>query len=330
MKYFKDSADIGTSDFLIKTTLGVNVVSVLAVAPFALNNIIQGRYVLGAFTSMVSILCALNILYSYKGKYNLALNLFGLVPSITGAIAFALFELGVIGSYWPLLGLLCFCFVLPEKPAWIANAGFLAVILPVAWHVLEPAVAVRFSVVLVGASAYALVTIRIMTSQHEKLTLQAITDNLTGLKNRALLKFSLEQATSQYERTGAPMTMIMLDLDDFKSVNDTYGHDVGDDVLKTLGKVINDSLRKSDIAFRVGGEEFLVLLLNTDKTSGLYVASKLLAKIEMMPNKCAQPVTASMGVASLGGSKPQWQEWAKECDDNLYRAKSSGRNQVLG
>lgn len=117
--------------FLVNSTLGVNAVSVMAVVPFTLNNIIQGRYVLGFLTLFVSVICTINVLFCYKGKYNYVLNLYCLVPSITLAIAFSLFELGVSASYWPLLGILCFYLVLPEKSALIVNEIFVIIILPI-------------------------------------------------------------------------------------------------------------------------------------------------------------------------------------------------------
>lgn len=165
-----------------------------------------------------------------------------------------------------------------------------------------------------------------MSSQHKKLKLQAITDNLTGLKNRVLLQYSLELAIYHYQRTESPMTIMIINLDGFKCINDFYGHDV----LKASGKVISNSLRKSNIAFRIGGKEFLVLLYNADKACGLYVASKLLTEIDVISNQFSQPFTSSMGVASLSDSKLTWQAWLKKCDENLCCAKLNRCSQVLG
>lgn len=325
----QDNNNSKLNDFLIKTTLGVSIISVFAVVPFTLNNIIQERYSLGLFTLLVSAICTLNVLFCYKGKYSLSLNLYGLVPAITVAIAFALIELKMVGSYWPLLGMLYFYFVLPTKSAWLVNILYLFIIIPIAWYVLEPVVAIRFTAVLIGASAYALITMRVISSQHNKLTQQAVTDNLTGLKNRVLLQHSLEQATLQYQRTNTPMSLIMLDLDDFKSINDTYGHAIGDSVLKTLGHVIENTLRESDMAFRVGGEEFSVLLSNTNQFGSLLAAKKLLNEIKKMPVNFDGFVTASIGVVSLNDSIINWKMWLEQADANMYKAKSNGRNQVV-
>jgi len=124
------------------------------------------------------------------------------------------------------------------------------------------------------------------------------------------------------------MTLISLDLDNFKKINDTLGHDAGDDVLRGIGKLLQKRIRRSDKVFRLGGEEFLILLYETDSAQGLLVAEELRKKIESMRLLPDRSVTTSVGVATLQ-PKEDWRDWMKRSDDNLYRAKKEGRNRVL-
>lgn len=224
--------------------------------------------------------------------------------------------------------MLALYFILPKKQAWIANIIFIVIIFPVAWNVLEQPVAARFTAVLLGTSFFAFLSMHEIYKQHYMLKEQAVTDTLTGLYNRSLLHSSLEHAIHQSVRTNTAMTLIMLDLDNFKEINDEYGHDVGDSVLESVGKFLKNSFRASDMVFRIGGEEFLALIHNTDESKGQDIAEKLRGEIEHLTLIPDHTVTVSIGVSGLQPDMG-WREWMKLSDDNLYQAKSSGRNQVI-
>jgi len=326
MSQLTNNSDI--PDFLMKSTLGCVAASLFILTPFSVNNLIQGRYFIGVFTMGLTILSLVNLFICLRGKYPEKLNLFGMTPAIILAIAFTTHELGVIASYWAFMGVLAFYFLLPENKAKIANIVFIAIMFPVAWNVLETPVATRFFAVLLGVSFFAFLTMREITKQHYMLREQATTDPLTGLYNRSLLQNSLEHAIHQNSRTKSAMSIIMLDLDDFKTINDEHGHDVGDSVLQSLSEYLEKSFRGSDMLFRIGGEEFLALLYNTDGTSAHVIAEKLREGIERLLMIPDRTVTASIGVSGLQPDMG-WKAWMKHCDDNLYHAKSSGRNQVV-
>ena len=207
------------------------------------------------------------------------------------------------------------------------NVIFILIIAPIAWHVLEQPQAIRFSAVLFGTSIFAFISMREITELHDLLKKQAVTDNLTGLYNRSLLQDSLTHAIHQNQRTGTPMALIMLDLDHFKIINDELGHEVGDFVLKSMGEFLKKHTRGSDMVFRVGGEEFLLLLYNTDERNSLDYAENLRKEIELLSLIPDRQVTSSIGIANLQPDS-NWKEWMKHSDNNLYRAKSNGRNQV--
>lgn len=193
---------------------------------------------------------------------------------------------------------------------------------------MEQSIAIRFSAVLAGVSIYAFLTMREISKQQILLKEKSVTDALTGLYNRSLLQSTLEYAIHQSHRSNTPMTIFMLDLDNFKVINDQLGHAVGDSVLKSVSEFLREKFRASDMVFRIGGEEFLALIYNTDEASALDIANKLRLEIEQLPLIPNHPITTSIGVSTLPPDA-DWEEWMKICDEKLYRAKSNGRNQVI-
>jgi diguanylate cyclase (GGDEF)-like protein len=242
-------------------------------------------------------------------------------------LAFALRKQGIIGALWCYPAVISFYFMLPERKAWIANAVLLAVALPQAWGALEAPLAARVAATLLAVSAFSAIFVRVIIDQQRRLEAQAITDPLTGLSNRTTLRAALEQAIQQSSRTRTPMTLVALDLDRFKSINDSLGHDAGDSVLRAVGDLLHRRIRRADKVFRLGGEEFLALLYGTNEENGRRVAEELrgaVASLALLPDR---PVTVSIGVATLRPDE-SWIEWMKRSDENLYRAKASGRDRV--
>ncbi len=160
----------------------------------------------------------------------------------------------------------------------------------------------------------------------------ALTDPLTGLPNRRAIEDWSARQLSGAARHGFPIWVVLMDLDHFKSVNDTYGHDAGDTVLKKFGEVLRNNTRLSDISGRIGGEEFLLVLTHADENSVVVVLDRIrkqLAAERFEWNGSAINVTASFGVAGFSGKKaPEFKQLLKQADAALYRAKDLGRNRV--
>ncbi|MGE4518474.1 MAG: GGDEF domain-containing protein [Desulfobacteraceae bacterium] len=156
-------------------------------------------------------------------------------------------------------------------------------------------------------------------------------DALTGCYNRRELDRKLEEQFSFSRRYGKDFSLIMFDIDHFKNLNDTYGHDAGDEVLKEISSRIKKIIRTEDNIFRYGGEEFVVILPETDESSAAMLANRLRVEIAENPfiiNDNHVFVTSSFGVSSLNDSKTP-KELIKNTDNLLYRAKNSGRNRVV-
>jgi len=168
-----------------------------------------------------------------------------------------------------------------------------------------------------------------LAAANRRLKLMANTDILTGLPNRRYAMNRLEQEWATSQRAKQPLSVLMLDLDHFKSVNDTLGHDVGDQVLTHTAKLMKEATRTNDIVCRLGGEEFLIIAPNTNGKTALLLAERIRSTIEKNQLKgltLLRPITISIGVAGSTGDKPGWNELMKLSDQALYRVKHSSRN----
>ncbi len=162
----------------------------------------------------------------------------------------------------------------------------------------------------------------------------AITDPLTGLYNRRYMESHLSALVEQAAGRGKPLTALVLDIDYFKSVNDTHGHDAGDDVLREFAVRVRKSIRGIDLACRFGGEEFVIIMPETDMAVATIVAERLRRRIasERFPiqqSSKAIEVTISIGIATLDAADDSAANILKRADQALYRAKRDGRNRVV-
>ena len=162
----------------------------------------------------------------------------------------------------------------------------------------------------------------------------ALTDSLTGLHNRHYLSSHLGAVMERMRGSGKPVSLLMIDLDHFKQVNDTYGHSVGDEVLKEIGQRILRNVRGFDLAARYGGEEFIVVMPDTPVEVALGVADRLCEKMATDPMDVSVSrerirVTLSIGVAVSRGTDTTGESLLEEADKALYEAKRLGRNRVV-
>jgi len=167
----------------------------------------------------------------------------------------------------------------------------------------------------------------------QQLKEQANRDYLTGLYNRRYFNEISQNIIDVSKRENKSCSIIMLDIDKFKNINDTYGHSVGDDVIKTLSNILLKSVRKSDIVSRFGGEEFALLLPFTDKNDAYKIAEKIRKNVEnnkiIIQDGSTIRFTISLGVDSVKETDKKPEQSLKRADDALYIAKENGRNQVI-
>lgn len=175
-----------------------------------------------------------------------------------------------------------------------------------------------------------------LEEKNQTLKMLSVTDSLTGLANRRLFDMTIQKEWSRSIRTNEILSLVMCDVDMFKQFNDTYGHQLGDDCLKTISRVLKEfSKRGGDVAVRYGGEEFCLILPNTDLNKAIHIAQAIREAIEKekIPHKTSSIspyVTASFGVSSnqIKELTMNYQQLIVTADKALYFAKEAGRNQV--
>ena len=164
----------------------------------------------------------------------------------------------------------------------------------------------------------------------DKLRTQALRDPLTGLYNRRYMEDVLQRYANLAERNDSPLSVIMIDLDHFKRLNDEHGHALGDAVLAEVASAIVGAIRPCDVACRYGGEELVVLLPDCAMAEGLAKAEMLRVRIERLSENHGAHISASFGVATMPDTSSKVADIIADADSALYRAKAEGRNRVVG
>ena len=169
-----------------------------------------------------------------------------------------------------------------------------------------------------------------------RLEQETLIDPLTGIFNRRYLDRRLAQEVERALRYRIPLSVLLIDIDHFKQINDGYGHPVGDQVLVCLGKIVAGELRESDVFARYGGEEFMIILPNTPLAGAVDIAERVRLRVHSHVFLPVEPegmgginTTVSIGVASLGGTADSADKLVQSADKSLYGAKNAGRNRVM-
>jgi diguanylate cyclase len=186
-----------------------------------------------------------------------------------------------------------------------------------------------FYPVMVGHTAYRLA--RRVRHDNQLLATLSTIDGLTRLLNRAAWERAVQSEFDRRRRIGHCASLLMLDLDEFKAINDRHGHGVGDEALRAVAAIIRNSLRAHDIAGRYGGEEFGVVLPDTDRAGALLLAERIRRRVAdavLVPRRNLR-ATVSIGCAELGRGETSHVAWIDRADRALYRAKGEGRNRCL-
>lgn len=169
-----------------------------------------------------------------------------------------------------------------------------------------------------------------LSARSQTLEQAALTDSLTGMQNRRYFDDALREYLGEFERIGKPIGLMILDLDHFKAVNDTYGHDVGDEVLRAVAQCLKDLTRYHDVVARLGGEEFAVVAPNMDSHVLIKFAERIrksIAAIAIVTGNVRLKITTSVGLAVWDGKEDADQLY-RRADAQLYQAKRLGRNRV--
>ncbi|MBT8083581.1 MAG: GGDEF domain-containing protein [Woeseia sp.] len=236
-----------------------------------------------------------------------------------------LYMIGPAQVFWGYPAVVVAYYLLKPEEAVSATIATLLVMLPILVSEFELMAAMTIAVTMLMTSAFAYAFAGLTRGQRQRLLDLATRDPLTGTGNRRALTQTISEAIAKQQRGGTPASLIILDLDRFKAINDEYGHGTGDQILVELTAMINRRIRANDRLFRIGGEEFVVVADGQDiyRASGLAEQLRVrIAQGELAPD-CK--VTISLGVAELHPGETG-ENWLRRADDALYDAKRGGRN----
>ncbi len=184
-----------------------------------------------------------------------------------------------------------------------------------------------YVIILLNGSSAISVMFLVFMYVRKKLEHETAHDQLTGLHNRRAYTQAITSEVALNQRYKIPLSLVMIDIDFFKEINDTYGHKKGDEVLISTGKVLAKSIRKTDLVYRIGGEEFAIIAPGTTLEGARVLAESVRIKVEEMKHKNLAPVTISLGVAELMPEEDE-DKLFFSADNALYEAKNKGRNRT--
>jgi diguanylate cyclase (GGDEF)-like protein len=297
----------------------------LALLPFTLLHLATANWVMFVVNGSLAGVSAANAWSLQRGR-GPALPFWVLCCLMIGGVFSSIRLQGTYGVLWAYPALFLFFFVLPRRQATALALALLAVCASTATVSLGVPLAARLLVSMSFTLVMIHIVLNVLGQLQQALVEQAITDPLTGAYNRRHLQARLGERVAP--AAAGEHALLVIDIDHFKQINDRHGHDVGDAVLCRLVAAVNARKRSSDLLFRTGGEEFVLLLPQATPGAALRVAEDLrlrLSQAELLPGEA---VTVSIGLSALAPGQTA-AAWIKAADTALYEAKRQGRNRVV-
>lgn len=317
------------NDFQLSIISLMGLFGVLGITPYAVYRLSEHNWVVGIADCVIVLSTLLAVGHAWRTGDTVKP---GLWVSIIFSIAATVItiKLGVNGLFWiyPLI-LFNFFMVTPGK-ALLTMAGVLGAL--VGYASIHPGTVfdshyqmVSFLVTTGMASILAFIFAYRTRNQRDQLQRLASKDPLTGARNRRAMSEELQMAVAAKQRSNTDFGVLAMDLDHFKQINDRFGHHVGDRVLTEFASLVKSHSRKQDRLYRLGGEEFLLLLPDTDSAGLQAAAEHLLQQVNQGLSSPGGAVTVSIGGANLQHEE-SWESWLHRADQQLYAAKHGGRN----
>lgn len=298
--------------------------AVLGVLPFAIMRFMNSEHVLGLLDSIIVVGLATLAFYLYQTREVRIASLCISLVCVAGMIA-TVYLNGPGQIFWAYPAMVAVFFLVRRNEAVmitsVATVALIPALLPILDNVRLATVFITIAVNIAFAYAFATVT----RSQRDSLMRLATKDPLTGVGNRRALADKLDSIVMGSIRMNGPASLLLIDLDHFKTVNDTHGHAVGDQILISLTKIINLRIRVTDGLYRIGGEEFVVVVEGQDIEQARRLAEQLRTLVQANELAPHSAVTVSIGVAQLQTGETG-ETWLNRADDALYAAKRAGRN----
>ena len=310
-----------------RSVMWLCAITISAVTPFSIYRFYQGEWFVGVIDLMVTVMASSLLFFVWKThrpeKPTLVYSLACL------GIAYGTVEInGPSLAFWGFPAITTVFYLLHHRIAVFLNGFFFLVMANYLWRNTEIFEFTTIVVTLLSTFAISYVFASSRYRQRLDAYYLAVQDPLTQVGNRRALNSKLEELASLNQRYQIPASLILLDFDHFKKINDSYGHDVGDEMLKALAELITSQIRVNDSLYRFGGEEFIVVVESTALEEARLLAEKVRSSIESNSFLDGIKITASAGVSEYQQDEGV-NHWIKRADRALYRAKDSGRNRVV-
>lgn len=315
------------TDFHFGIVILFGVIAVLCIAPFAVYRFALGQPLAGA-VDVAIVLCILaGMSYAWRGGDIVYAGIAVVVTSTFGALA-VIAAVGATSVPWIYVLLVANFLMVARRTALVFS------ILTISLAALQESAfpsqlqVIVFIITALVVSGFSFVFAHRTETQRQRLEELASHDALTGAFNRRAMERELQIAVESTKRYGIPTGLAVLDLDHFKRINDTYGHEAGDRVLVEFARLVFANTRKGDRLFRFGGEEFVLLLRGTDTAALRTSTDELRSIIASQLRYRDDTVTVSIGAATLAPGEDV-SAWLARADAAMYRAKNDGRNRVV-
>ena len=322
-----DDGDAVLSAYRDRIFYRLGIVTAILLMPFVINAFIKERFWI-ALTALALVVVFVIDVISIRRGLKPPLPPAILVIPVALAIGITIARQGVIGALWAFPAVMLFQFVASRWAANVINGLLVIMVTILSYQYLGPSITVRLFATLVLTMIFTNIFLGIVLRLQERLRMLGITDALTGAYNRRHMDREVGEAVERHKRYGTNASLLLVDIDHFKRINDEAGHGVGDRVLKEMADLMQRSLRKLDLVFRIGGEEFLVLLPDINQAGAAEVAEKLrreVASAQLVPGR---QVSISVGVGEIVAGE-QRDQWMRRIDRALYAAKDAGRDRVV-
>jgi diguanylate cyclase (GGDEF)-like protein len=320
--------DDASKKFQLGLVYVFGVLAAVGIGPFVILRYLQGEK-LNALLDFAIVCAAISIaVYSRKrGKVTTFSLNFAAIFYTTGAVAIVHMN-SPIFVFWMFPAILANFFLLRPRSAIVVNLVAIILILPIAWGLGRTLDSFAMISSLFIGSTMAYLFAYLTEQQRQKLEIFAAQDPLTLLGNRRVMDEDMRTSEDDFTRYQTPATLIVFDLDNFKAVNDKFGHSMGDQILVKIGHLLSARLRKTDRGFRFGGEEFVLLARNTNLEEAAIIAEQIRAQVASEVTGPEGNISASFGCAEIRSDETR-EQWFIRADRAMYEAKAQGRNCVV-
>jgi len=298
----------------------------LLLFPYVINHLLQSRFMMAAFTFSIVLLSSLNSISIFRHRKKIFPFAYFFVL-ILSTLAAGLVLQGATIIYWYYPFAFIVLSIAEHRQARIMLALSILVFVPAVFYSVETGIAARFSVTYLMVCIFGDIVVRLLDKAQAQQALLTLTDPLTGALNRRSFLSTLGDAAESCRRGIGTASLIAIDIDHFKQINDTQGHKAGDEALKNIVTTLLLRKRKLDKVFRTGGEEFIVLAHNIEPGESIAFADSLRVAVEEADILDGQTITISIGVVDYS-TELSIDDWIRLADANLYEAKRRGRNRI--